>query len=147
RTIGSRAIPTTATPPRMREKLAELGHLGGVPRGFPSVSSASSFRVARRLRVGPFSVSGRSAARLARLVRDQEVGGSNPLAPTHRRPSLAMDSVAGLFLGELMFQSRGLGPSDSVPEACSALAERMDLPSGGHVALGPPGAAYLATPP
>src|SRR5438093_10000340 len=27
-------------------------------------------------------VSGRSAARLARLVRDQEVGGSNPLAPT-----------------------------------------------------------------
>src|SRR2546422_9425339 len=26
--------------------------------------------------------SGRSAARLARLVRDQEVGGSNPLAPT-----------------------------------------------------------------
>src|SRR6266852_9509581 len=42
--------------------------------------------------------SARSAARLARLVRDQEVGGSNPLAPTHRRPSLAMDSVAGLFL-------------------------------------------------
>src|SRR5260370_19961029 len=27
-------------------------------------------------------IAGRSAARLARLVRDQEVGGSNPLAPT-----------------------------------------------------------------
>ena len=27
-------------------------------------------------------ISGRGAARLARLVRDQEVGGSNPLAPT-----------------------------------------------------------------
>ena len=27
-------------------------------------------------------ISGRSAAWLARLVRDQEVGGSNPLAPT-----------------------------------------------------------------
>src|SRR2546426_11548965 len=70
---------------RSSGKLAELGQLGGVPRGFPSVSSASSFRVARRLRVGPFSVSGRSAARLARLVRDQEVGGSNPLAPTDRK--------------------------------------------------------------
>src|SRR3989475_5476880 len=30
------------------------------------------------------SSSGRSAARLARLVRDQEVGGSNPLAPTRK---------------------------------------------------------------
>src|SRR5256712_2526858 len=58
------------------------------------------------LRVGRFlgfgrscrEASGRSAARLARLVRAQEVGGSNPLAPTHRRASLAMDSVAGLFL-------------------------------------------------
>jgi hypothetical protein len=29
-----------------------------------------------------FKISGRSAAWLARLVRDQEVGGSNPLAPT-----------------------------------------------------------------
>ena len=27
-------------------------------------------------------MAGRSAVRLARLVRDQEVGGSNPLAPT-----------------------------------------------------------------
>ncbi len=57
-----------------------------------------------------------------------------------------MDSVAGLFLRELMFQYRGLGPSDSVPEACYALAERLDLPVGVHVGLGPPGAAYLATP-
>jgi hypothetical protein len=29
-----------------------------------------------------FKISGRSAAWLARLVRDQEAGGSNPLAPT-----------------------------------------------------------------
>jgi hypothetical protein len=29
-----------------------------------------------------FSVSGRGSAWLERLVRDQEVGGSNPLAPT-----------------------------------------------------------------
>ena len=49
-------------------------------------------------------------------------------------------------LGKLMFQYRGLGPSDSVPEACYALAERLDLPVGVHVGLGPPGAAYLATP-
>src|SRR2546428_11404943 len=82
RTIAKRAIPTTPTTDRMTRKLADLGQLGGVPRGFASVSSASSFRVARRLRVGPFRVSGRSAARLARLVRGQEVGGSNPLAPT-----------------------------------------------------------------
>ena len=27
-------------------------------------------------------MSGRSAARVARLLREQEVGGSNPLAPT-----------------------------------------------------------------
>ena len=33
--------------------------------------------------VGRLPRSGRSAAWLARLVRDQEVGGSNPLAPTN----------------------------------------------------------------
>ena len=49
-------------------------------------------------------------------------------------------------LGELMFQYRGLGPTDSVPEAYYALAEQLDLPVGVHVGLGPPGAAYLATP-
>ena len=30
-------------------------------------------------------MAGRSAVRLARLVRDQEVGGSNPLAPTKKK--------------------------------------------------------------
>jgi uncharacterized protein len=49
-------------------------------------------------------------------------------------------------LGELIFQYRGLGPSDSVPEAYYALAERLDLPVGVHVGLGPPGTAYLDTP-
>ena len=34
------------------------------------------------LSFGYFVYTGRSAAWLARLVRDQEVGGSNPLAPT-----------------------------------------------------------------
>ncbi len=32
-------------------------------------------------RLGIYKFTGRSAVRLARLVRDQEVGGSNPLAP------------------------------------------------------------------
>src|SRR5439155_16414823 len=52
--------------------------------GFLSVSCASSFRSpeAKLLRHFAICRSGRSAARLARLVRDQEVGGSNPLAPT-----------------------------------------------------------------
>src|SRR5882762_6312238 len=44
--------------------------------GFLSGWSASRFRGL---------ASGRSAARLARLVRDQEVGGSNPLAPTENQ--------------------------------------------------------------
>ncbi len=49
--------------------------------GFLSGWSASRFRGL---------ASGRSAARLARLVRDQEVGGSNPLAPTEIRNDLAL---------------------------------------------------------
>src|SRR5467141_2325585 len=48
--------------------------------GFLSGWSASRFRGL---------ASGRSAARLARLVRDQEVGGSNPLAPTENQCSIA----------------------------------------------------------
>lgn len=32
-----------------------------------------------------FRLSGRSAVWLARFVRDEEVGGSNPLAPTSRQ--------------------------------------------------------------
>src|SRR5260221_11772744 len=50
----------------------------------PAVGAArpcrAFFRVSRLLGFG--AEAGRSAARLARLVRDQEVGGSNPLAPT-----------------------------------------------------------------
>jgi hypothetical protein len=37
-------------------------------------------------------LSGRSAAWLARLVRDQEAGGSNPLAPTNLSYDLSMPS-------------------------------------------------------
>ena len=65
---------------------------------------------------------------------------------------ISLDSIRGWaadstiqVLGELMFQYRGLGPSDAVPEAYYALAERLDLPVGVHVGPGPPGAAYLAT--
>ena len=36
------------------------------------------------------SLSGRSAAWLARLVRDQEVEGSNPFAPTTLKPCLTL---------------------------------------------------------
>lgn len=35
-------------------------------------------------------VSGRGSAWLERLVRDQEVGGSNPLAPTYRTEDRAL---------------------------------------------------------
>src|ERR1700693_5089832 len=36
-----------------------------------------------------FKIAGRSAVWLARLVRDQEVGGSNPLAPTAKTEGLS----------------------------------------------------------
>jgi hypothetical protein len=57
----------------------------------------------------------------------------------------ATDSTVQV-LGELLFQYRGLDPTDSVPEAHYALAERLNLPVGVHVGPGPPGAAYLAAP-
>ncbi len=48
--------------------------------------------------------------------------------------------------GELSFQYVGIAPSDSVAEATYALAERLDLPVGVHVALGPPGTTYTVSP-
>ena len=54
----------------------------------PSVGSIAQYDWLRsvmmrdKLFAVDFKISGRSAAWLARLVRDQEVGGSNPLAPT-----------------------------------------------------------------
>ena len=49
-------------------------------------------------------------------------------------------------LGELGFQYMGLSPTDSVPEAYFALAERLDLPVAVHVGLGPPAAPYVFAP-
>src|SRR6266536_4540864 len=51
------------------------------PAGFLSSSSASRFLCVCHYSLHSSLTAGRSAARLARLVRDQEVGGSNPLAP------------------------------------------------------------------
>lgn len=50
-------------------------------------------------------------------------------------------------LGELVFQYAGIGPGDSLPAAHYALAEQLDLPVGVHVGPGPPGSAYIVTPP
>ncbi len=57
-----------------------------------------------------FCGSGRSAVRLARLVRDQEVGGSNPLAPTIFFDSSSPTLQATLVLGH------GRGPAFPLPQ-------------------------------
>ena len=92
---------------------------------------------------GPIDVVRRwHAAAAARIIPGLTSGGEISLDSIR---VWAADSTIQV-LGELMFQYRGLGPSDSVPEAYYALAERLDLPVGVHVGPGPPGAAYLATP-
>jgi len=92
---------------------------------------------------GPIEVVRRwHAAAPGRIIPALTSGGEAPLDSIR---VWAFDSTIQV-LGELMFQYRGLAPSDSVPEAYYALAERLDLPVGVHVGLGPPGAAYLATP-
>src|SRR6185312_4871840 len=80
------AAPTAQTAVR-RERLVRItasGSMDLVPWKYGRDVAAASprrafFRVGRLLRF--VATAGRSAARLARLVRDQEVGGSNPLAP------------------------------------------------------------------
>jgi uncharacterized protein len=92
---------------------------------------------------GPIAVVRRwRAAAPRRIIPAVISGGDVPLDSIRR---WAADSTIRV-LGELMFQYQGLGPTDSVPEAYYALAERLDLPVGVHVGLGPPGAAYLGTP-
>ncbi|MEO5569171.1 MAG: amidohydrolase family protein [Gemmatimonadaceae bacterium] len=49
-------------------------------------------------------------------------------------------------IGEMGFQYMGLAPDDSIPEKWIALAEKLDVPIGIHVGLGPPGAAYVGVP-
>jgi hypothetical protein len=52
-------------------------------------------------------VTGRSAVRLARLVRDQEVGGSNPLAPTLQvAPVAQLDRASASGAEGPAFESR-----------------------------------------
>lgn len=92
---------------------------------------------------GPIEVVRRwRAAAPGRIIPGLTSGGEIPLDSIR---AWAADSTIRV-LGELMFQYRGLGPADSVPEAYYALAEQLDLPVGVHVGLGPPGAAYMATP-
>jgi hypothetical protein len=76
-----------------------------------------------------FKISGRSAAWLARLVRDQEVGGSNPLAPTTSFRSSDL-------LHTKMRRAPGLKPSTlvSCPLDASALCSLNSLPCNGSFA-------------
>jgi predicted TIM-barrel fold metal-dependent hydrolase len=82
------------------------------------------------------------AANPRRIVPGLLEGGSVPLDSI---AAWARDSTIRV-LGELTFQYVGLAPTDSVPEATLALAERLDLPVGLHMALGPPGIAYGDSP-
>ena len=58
----------------------QIARLAGIVRGMLSWKRFNE--LFNRLFAFPRTVSGRSAAWLARLVRDQEVEGSNPFAPT-----------------------------------------------------------------
>lgn len=49
-------------------------------------------------------------------------------------------------LGELMIQTDGIAPTDSVAEAYFALAEQLDLPVGVHVGPSSPGVAFIGLP-
>jgi hypothetical protein len=62
--------------------------------------------------------------------------------------SLRAAFASGRFqaLAEFAPQYRGLAPNDPSLEPYFALAEELDVPVGIHVGLGPPGAAYGASP-
>jgi predicted TIM-barrel fold metal-dependent hydrolase len=66
------------------------------------------------------------------------------------RTGLTVDSLEKLFnsgefkvFGEISIQYEGYSASDSAFEPYLALAERLDIPVGIHVGLGPPGAPYI----
>lgn len=82
------------------------------------------------------------AAAPSRIIPGLLTGGSVPLDSIR---TWADDSTIRV-LGELTFQYAGLSPADSIAEAHFALAERLDLPVGIHMALGPPGEAYTGNP-
>src|SRR5579883_498236 len=83
--------------PQVRSKIRRARRCGGVScclhsfarlpnprwRAAISGSSAKTPRLADGILESPRATSGRGSAWLERLVRDQEVGGSNPLAPTN----------------------------------------------------------------
>ena len=82
----------------------------------------------------------RSAPR--RIIPALLVDGSESLDSV---PQWVADSTVSV-LGELLFQYAGLRPSDSLPEAWFAMAERLDAPIGVHVGPGAAGAAYAQAP-
>ena len=49
-------------------------------------------------------------------------------------------------IGEVGWQYRGISPDDPEAEPYLALAERLDIPVGIHMGLGPPGASYECCP-
>jgi len=49
-------------------------------------------------------------------------------------------------LGEIVTQLEGISPDDPSLEPIFSLAERLDIPVGFHMGLGPPGAAYGECP-
>ena len=61
----------------------------------------------------PANLSGRSAAWLARLVRDQEVDGSNPFAPTTPKilPAQKSKPVSELLATSVLWRTRQCGPA------------------------------------
>src|ERR1700688_2963355 len=72
------------------------------------------------------SISGRSAAWLARLVRDQEAGGSNPLAPT----------IPILQLQEIFFAPAGLRRRKFIHDSWPVCCGRLSFVFAGHVPQG-----------
>jgi len=49
-------------------------------------------------------------------------------------------------LGESLAEYDGKPPNDSKLEPYYSLAEKLDIPVGIHLGLGPPGTSYFATP-
>ena len=66
------------------------------------------------------------------------------------REKISPDSMGRLYqaggfavLAEVTNQYVGIGPSDSLFAPYLAVAERLDIPVGIHIGIGPPGAPYL----
>ena len=91
-TADTRCVPAVVTLTIVRAPVAQLDRASDYgSEGWEFESLRARCRE-ERIRISSASA-GRGAARLARLVRDQEVGGSNPLAPT-----ISKRSSPGLLL-------------------------------------------------